>query len=170
MADVKEDAKKQLSGTVVQVVSFRLATEEYGVDISQVQEIIRMVEITHVPRAPRFMEGVINLRGQLIPIIDLRTRFGMQKIDATKSTRIIVTEIGNKRVGIVVDSVSEVLNIPIENVEDAPEMIAGVGTEYIQGVGKLDERLIIMLDLTMVISGEEKAQLDQIGDQAAASA
>ena len=169
MADTREQTQ-QLSGEVVQVVSFRLGNEEYGVEIAQVQEIIRMVEITHVPRAPRFMEGVINLRGQLIPIIDLRTRFGMQKIDATKSTRIIVTEIGNKRVGIVVDSVSEVLNIPIENVEDAPEMIAGVGTEYIQGVGKLDERLIIMLDLTMVISGEEKAQLDQIGDQAAASA
>jgi purine-binding chemotaxis protein CheW len=112
------------------------------------------------------MEGVINLRGQLIPIIDLRTRFGMQRIDATKSTRIVVTEIGNKRVGIVVDSVSEVLNIPIENVEDAPEMIAGVGTEYIQGVGKMDERLIIMLDLTMVISGEEKQALEQVSETA----
>jgi purine-binding chemotaxis protein CheW len=166
MAD-KEERKQQLSGEVVQVVSFQLGSEEYGVDISQVQEIIRMVEITHVPRAPKFMEGVINLRGQLIPIIDLRTRFGMQRIDATKSSRIIVTDIGNKRVGIVVDSVSEVLNIPIENVEDAPEMVAGVGTEYIQGVGKMGERLIIMLDLTMVISGEEKSQLEQVGDSAA---
>ena len=163
MAEVKEEQRKQqLSGEVIQVVSFQLGNEEYGVDISQVQEIIRMVEITHVPRAPRFMEGVINLRGQLIPIIDLRTRFGMPRISATKSTRIIVTEIGSKRVGIVVDSVSEVLNIPIENVEEAPEMIAGVGTEYIQGVGKMNDRLIIMLDLTMVITGEEKAQLDQV--------
>jgi len=156
MADGKEEKKQQFSGEVVQVVSFRLGSEEYG------------VEITHVPRAPKFMEGVINLRGQLIPIIDLRTRFGMQRIDATKSTRIIVTEIGNKRVGIVVDSVSEVLNIPIENVEDAPEMIAGVGTEYIQGVGKMGERLIIMLDLTMVISTEEKAALDQVSEAASA--
>src|SRR5215469_1481063 len=161
MAEIKEEHRKQqLSGEVVQVVSFQLGSEEYGVDISQVQEIIRMVEITHVPRAPRFMEGVINLRGQLIPIIDLRTRFGMPRIDASKSTRIVVTEIGSKRVGIVVDSVSEVLNLPIENVEDAPEMVAGVGTEYIQGVGKLGERLIIMLDLTMVISTEEKQQLE----------
>src|SRR5579872_7625060 len=109
--------KQQFSGEIVQVVSFQLGSEEYGVDISQVQEIIRMVEITHVPRAPHFMEGVINLRGQLIPIIDLRTRFGMPRIEATKDTRIIVTEIGSKRVGIVVDSVSEVINIPIENVE-----------------------------------------------------
>lgn len=158
---------QQFSGEVVQVVSFRLGSEEYGVDISQVQEIIRLVEITHVPRAPRFMEGVINLRGQLIPIIDLRTRFGMNRISSTKSTRIVVTEIGTKRVGIIVDSVSEVLNIPIENVEDAPEMVAGVGTEYIQGVGKMGERLIIMLDLTMVISSEEKQQLETVESSAA---
>lgn len=146
----------------VQVVSFKLGSEEYGVEIAQVQEINRMVAVTHVPRAPQFMEGVINLRGQLIPIIDLRTRFGMQRIAATKSSRIVVTEIGSKRVGIVVDSVSEVLNIPIENVEDAPEMVAGVGTEYIQGVGKMGDRLIIMLDLTMVISSEEKKELETV--------
>ncbi|MBV8331862.1 MAG: purine-binding chemotaxis protein CheW [Candidatus Eremiobacteraeota bacterium] len=154
--------QQQLSGEKIQVVSFHLGHEEYGVDIAQVQEIIRMVGITHVPRAPHFMEGVINLRGQLIPIIDLRTRFGMPRITATKSTRITVTEIGTKKVGIVVDSVSEVLNIPIENVEDAPEMVAGVGTEYIQGVGKMGERLIIMLDLTMVISSEEKQALETV--------
>ena len=165
----REEKRSQGSGELVQVVSFQLGSEEYGVDISQVQEIIRMVEITHVPRAPRFMEGVINLRGQLIPIIDLRTRFGMRRIDATKSTRIIVTEIGSKRVGIVVDSVSEVNNIPLENVEEAPEMIAGVGTEYIQGVGKMGDRLIIMLDLTMVMSGEEKQELSEIESHALAS-
>jgi len=158
MTDQKEEKKQQLSGELFQVVSFRLATEEYGVDISQVQEIIRMVEITHVPRAPRFMEGVINLRGQLIPIIDLRTRFGMSRADHSKSTRIIVTDIGTKRVGMVVDSVSEVLNIPVENVEDAPEMIAGIGTEYIQ----LDNRLIILLDLSKVITTEEKQALDTV--------
>lgn len=154
--------KVHLSGERVQVVSFYLDTEEYGVDISGVQEIIRMVDITHVPRAPHFMEGVINLRGQLIPIIDLRTRFSMPRASHTKSTRIVVTEIGNKRVGIVVDGVSEVLNIPIEQVEEAPEMIVGAGTEYIQGVGKVNERLIILLDLTMVITGEEKSQLESV--------
>jgi purine-binding chemotaxis protein CheW len=154
--------KQQLSGEKVHVVSFRLGTEEYGVDISQVQEIIRMVEITHVPRAPHFMEGVINLRGQLIPIIDLRTRFAMQRGEHTKNTRIVVTEIGSKKVGIIVDSVSEVINIPIEQVEEAPDMIAGVGTEYIQGVGKVADRLVILLDLTMVITGEEKAQLENL--------
>lgn len=165
MAQMREE-KKQVASERVQVVSFRLGSEEYGVDIAQVQEIIRMVEITHVPRAPHFMEGVINLRGQLIPIIDLRTRFGMPRIDSTKNTRIVVTEIGSKRVGIVVDGVSEVLNIPLDNVEEAPEMIAGIGTEYIQGVGKVGERLIIMLDLTMVISGEEKAELENVAGEA----
>jgi len=154
--------KLQVSGEPVQVVSFNLGKEEYGVDISQVQEIIRMVEITHVPRAPHFMEGVINLRGQLIPIIDLRTRFSMPRALLTKSTRIVVTEIGNKRVGLIVDSVSEVLNIPIEQVEEAPDMIAGAGTEYIQGVGKVNDRLIILLDLTMVMSGDEKDELDTV--------
>ena len=166
MTDTKDAIRQNISGEVVQVVSFRLGNEEYGVDIAQVQEIIRMVEVTHVPRAPHFMEGVINLRGQLIPIIDLRTRFGMPRIKSTKSTRIVVTDIGNKRVGIVVDSVSEVLNIPIEHVEDAPEMIAGVGTEYIQGVGKVNDRLIIMLDLTMVITGDEKQQLEKMEESA----
>jgi purine-binding chemotaxis protein CheW len=149
----------QFAGKILQLVSFRLGSEEYGVDIAQVQEIIRLVEITHVPRAPRFMEGVINLRGQLIPIIDLRTRFGMQRVAATKSTRIVVTEIAGKRVGMIVDSVSEVLNIPTDHVEEAPDMVAGVGTEYIAGVGKVNDRLIIMLDLAMVISHQEKQEL-----------
>jgi purine-binding chemotaxis protein CheW len=162
MLNMEQKDKQQLSGELVQIVSFHLGSEEYGVDISQVQEIIRMVEITHVPRAPHFMEGVINLRGQLIPIIDLRTRFGMPRAEQTKSTRIVVTEIGSKRVGIVVDSVSEVLNIPMEQIEEAPDMIAGVGTEYIQGVGKVGERLVILLDLTMVITGEEKADLESL--------
>jgi len=155
----QRNEQTQLSGEIVKVVSFHLGSEEYGVDIAQVQEIIRMVEITHVPKAPRFMEGVINLRGQLIPIIDLRTRFGMDRETHTKNTRIIVTEIATKRVGIIVDSVSEVINIPIEQVEEAPEMIAGVGTEYISGVGKLNERLIILLDLQKVITAQEKEEL-----------
>jgi purine-binding chemotaxis protein CheW len=144
----------------IQVVSFKLGSEEYGVDIAQVQEINRMVAITHVPRAPQFMEGVINLRGQLIPIIDLRTRFGMPRTEHTKNTRIVVTEIGSKRVGMVVDSVSEVLRIPTEQIEEAPEMISGVDTEYIRGVGKIEDRLIIMLDLGRVITGAERNELE----------
>jgi purine-binding chemotaxis protein CheW len=144
----------------IQVVSFKLGSEEYGVDIGQVQEINRMVAVTHVPRAPQFMEGVINLRGQLIPIIDLRARFGMARAEHTKNTRIVVTEIGAKRVGMVVDSVSEVLRLPVEHIEPAPEMITGVETEYIRGVGKIEDRLIILLDLARIISGSEKRELE----------
>ncbi len=159
MAMLDENVKSQLSGKMLQVVTFALGSEEYGVDIAQVQEINRMVTITNVPRAPQFMEGVINLRGQLIPIIDLRSRFGMPKTERTKNTRIVVTEINAKRVGMVVDSVSEVLRIPVEQIEDAPELVAGVDTEYIRGVGKVGDRLIIMLDLGRVITGSETAQL-----------
>jgi purine-binding chemotaxis protein CheW len=144
----------------VQVVSFKLGSEEYGVDIAQVQEINRMVAVTHVPRAPQFMEGVINLRGQLIPIIDLRARFGMPRTEHTKNTRIVVTEVGAKRVGMVVDSVSEVLRLATDQIEDAPEMITGVETEYIRGVGKIEDRLIILLDLAKIISGSEKRELE----------
>ncbi|MBV9408381.1 MAG: chemotaxis protein CheW [Candidatus Eremiobacteraeota bacterium] len=152
----------------IQVVSFKLGSEEYGVDIAQVQEINRMVAITHVPRAPQFMEGVINLRGQLIPIIDLRTRFAMPRAEHTKNTRIVVTEIGTKRVGMVVDSVSEVLRLPVEQIEAAPEMITGVDTEYIRGVGKIEDRLIILLDLARIISGAEKRELEAADVEAAA--
>ncbi|HVA37785.1 MAG TPA: chemotaxis protein CheW [Candidatus Dormibacteraeota bacterium] len=159
---MQDKTAKQFTGETIQVVSFSLGNEEYGVDIGQVQEINRMVQITHVPRAPHFMEGVINLRGQLIPIIDLRARFGMARAEHTKNTRIVVTEIGAKRVGMVVDAVSEVLRVPAEQVEEAPEMISGVETEYIRGVGKLDERLIIMLDLQRVISASEKRELESL--------
>ena len=162
MATLDDSIKTQLSGKTLQVVTFALGSEEYGVDIAQVQEINRMVTITHVPRAPQFMEGVINLRGQLIPIIDLRSRFGMERSERTKNTRIVVTEIGSKRIGMVVDSVSEVLRIPVEQIEDAPDLVAGVDTEYIRGVGKMGDRLIIMLDLGRVISGTEKLELAKL--------
>lgn len=154
----------------VQVVSFKLGSEEYGVDIAQVQEINRMVAVTHVPRAPQFMEGVINLRGQLIPIIDLRTRFAMPRAEHTKNTRIVVTEIGAKRVGMVVDSVSEVLRLPVDQIEPAPDMITGVETEYIRGVGKIDDRLVILLDLGRIISGAEKRELEATDADAVAAA
>ncbi len=147
----------------VQVATFRLGSEEYGVDISQIQEIIRMVEITRVPRTPEFVEGVINLRGQLIPIIDLRKRFGMDRVEPTKNSRIIVSDIGTKRIGMIVDSASEVLTIPLDSIEQAPEIVAGLDADYLQGVGKMGERLIILLDLTMVISGAQRRELEDAG-------
>jgi purine-binding chemotaxis protein CheW len=134
----------------IQVATFRCGAEEYGVDISQIQEIIRVVEVTRLPRTPDYVDGVINLRGQLIPIIDLRTRLGLQRAERTKNTRIIISDIGTKQVGIVVDSASEVLTIPLEAIEQAPEIMGGADGDYIQGVGKVGNRLVILLDLTMV--------------------
>jgi purine-binding chemotaxis protein CheW len=120
------------------------------------------MEITKVPRAPEFVEGVINLRGKVIPIIDLRKRFGLESREHDKHTRIIVIEISNMIVGFVVDSVSEVLRIPADTVEPPPPVVAGLESEYISGVGKLADRLLILLDLDRLLSGEEQHQLGHI--------
>jgi purine-binding chemotaxis protein CheW len=157
MDATQHPGEQQLSGEIAHLVCFRLGEEEYGVDISQVQEINRMMPITRVPRAPEFMKGVINLRGQLIPIVDLRRRFGMPPVEPTKSTRIVVVEIGHSRVGLVVDGVSEVLKLPVEHIDAAPEMMADTDAGYVRGVGKSGERLIVLLDLGPIILGSTEA-------------
>lgn len=132
---------------LIQLVTFRIGEEEFGVDILAVQEIIRMMQITMVPRAPEFIEGVINLRGKVIPVINMRTRFNKPTLDQDSNTRIVVMELENKIVGFLVDGVSEVLRIPESTVEDPPPVVAGIGAEYIRGIGKLDNRLLILLNL-----------------------
>ena len=132
---------------LIQLVTFRIGEEEFGVDILAVQEIIRMMQITMVPRAPEFIEGVINLRGKVIPVINMRTRFNKPALDQDSNTRIVVMELENKIVGFLVDGVSEVLRIPESTVEDPPPVVAGIGSEYIRGIGKLDNRLLILLNL-----------------------
>lgn len=155
-----EDTVKGQDAELLQLVTFSIGEEEFGVDILKVQEIIRTMEITRVPRAPEFVEGVINLRGKVIPIIDLRRRFGLMSRDHDKHTRIIVIEINQMIVGFVVDSVSEVLRIPANTVEPPPPVVAGLESEYINGVGKLEDRLLILLDLDRLLSGEEVEMLD----------
>lgn len=132
---------------LLQLVTFRIGEEEFGVDILAVQEIILLTQITMVPRAPEFIEGVINLRGKVIPVVNMRRRFNKPEHTADSSTRIIVMELGQKIVGFLVDGVSEVLRIPENTVEDPPPVVAGIGSEYIRGIGKLDTRLLILLDL-----------------------
>lgn len=156
------DMHKRQDTELLQLVTFSIGDEEFGVDILKVQEIIRTMEITKVPKAPDFVEGVINLRGKVIPIIDLRKRFGMETRGHDKNTRIIVIEINNMIVGFVVDSVSEVLRISADTVEPPPPVVAGVESEYIKGVGKLADRLLIMLDLDRLLSREEKDILTQV--------
>ena len=147
---------------LLQLVTFSIGGEEFGVDILKVQEIIRMLDITRVPKAPDFVEGVINLRGKVIPIIDLRKRFGLVSKGHDKNTRIIVIDINDMIVGFIVDSVSEVLRIPADTVEPPPPVVAGLDSEYISGVGKLDDRLLIFLDLDRLLSQEERDVLSQV--------
>lgn len=143
---------------LLQLVSFHLGGEEYGLDILKVQEIIRMQELTRVPNSARFVEGVINLRGKVIPVIGLRKRFGMEDIPHDKQTRIVVVEISGTVVGFEVDSVSEVLRIPADTVEPPPRL-GTVDREYISGVGKLENRLLILLDVERLMSESEKIHL-----------
>jgi len=157
-----EEAHKKQDAELMQLVTFSIGEEEFGVDILKVQEIIRMMEITKVPRAPDFVEGVINLRGKVIPILDLRKRFGLATRDHDKHTRIIVIEISNMIVGFVVDSVSEVLRIPSNTVEPPPPVVSGMESEYISGVGKLADRLLILLDLDRLLSREEQGALSML--------
>lgn len=150
-----ETGQKKQDDELLQLVTFSIGEEEFGVNILKVQEINRTMEITKVPRAPEFVEGVINLRGKVIPIIDLRRRFGLTSKPEDKDTRIIVIEINNIIVGFVVDAVSEVLRIPAGTVEPPPPVVAGVESDYISGVGKLKDRLLIMLDLDKLLSTED---------------
>jgi len=148
---------------LLQLVTFSIGEEEFGVDILKVQEIIRTMEITKVPRAPQFVEGVINLRGKVIPIIDLRRRFSLHTRSHDSNTRIIVIEITQMIVGFVVDAVSEVLRIPVDTVEPAPPVVAGMDSDYISGVGKLHDRLLILLDLDRLLSADDIEMLADLG-------
>lgn len=141
----------------LQLVSFNIGSEEFGVDILKVQEINRMVEITKVPQAPSYVEGVINLRGKVIPIIDLRKRFNLELKDWDKNTRIVVVDIVGSIMGMIVDSVSEVLRLPANTVEPPPDLVTGINSEYINGVAKLEDRLLIFLDLSKVVDMEALA-------------
>lgn len=160
----KMTAQKVENAEILQLVSFLIGEEEYGVDILLVQEIIRMMEITKVPNAPDFVDGVVNLRGRIIPVIDLRTKLGMPRKEHDKNTRIIVVEVAGKTVGFIVDAVTEVLRIPASITEPPPEIVAGVNAEFIKAVGKLDDRLLILIDLEKILSTQEKIELNKMNN------
>ena len=135
-----------------QLVVFELASESYGVEISRVQEIDRMERVTAVPHAPMFVEGVINLRGRITPVVDLRSRFGLPKTEATPLTRVVVVKAANEEwVGLVVDAVSEVLRIQTSAIEPPSAMVTTTDSGFLRGIAKLDNRLIILLDLEHVL-------------------
>jgi purine-binding chemotaxis protein CheW len=142
-----------------QLVVFELANELFGVDIAAVESIIKMLPITRVPQSPEFVEGVINLRGKVLPVIDLRLRFGLPAVEVTKSNRIMVITLGGTEVGMIVDGVSEVLSISDEDVEPPPSMVTSVHSSFVVGIAKIDTRLVILLDLKKILSLEEQARV-----------
>lgn len=145
-----------------QLVVFHLADEFYGVDIAAVNTIIRMQEVTRIPRTPAFIEGVINLRGIIIPVIDLRKRFNLPEGNVTKASRIVVVEAAGQMIGMIVDAVAETLRLPSDAIEPPSPVIASVDSEYLRGVGKQDNRLVILLDLDKVLTTTEARALERM--------
>lgn len=142
-----------------QLVVFSLANEDYGVDITSVESIIKMQAITSIPQAPAVVEGVTNLRGMVLPVVNLRKRFNLPGGENDKNTRIIVSAINGLKVGMIVDGVSEVLRIQDQVIEPTPPMVSTVDTAFITGIIKLEGRLVILLDLARVLNLEEQGEL-----------
>ncbi|MFC0271317.1 chemotaxis protein CheW [Metabacillus herbersteinensis] len=146
----------------VKVIVFQLKNEEYGIPVQQVRSIEKIQHVTRVPRTASFIKGVINLRGVVTPILDLRKRFGLEEIGYNESTRIIIVTINKIEAGLIVDAANDVLDIEKDLIEPAPEVVGSIEVEYIQGVAKLDKRLIIMLELESVLNSEEARSLQTI--------
>ncbi len=151
----------------LQLVVFRLGDEEFGVEIANVQEIIRMTSITRIPQVADYINGIINLRGRIIVVINLNVIMGMQNVLARDdNTRIIVADVGETVVGFMVDSVSEVIRLPLKNIEPAPAIIANkIGTEYLRGVGKMENRLLILLKLDKILGADKMNSIHTISEE-----
>lgn len=152
--------------TLIQLVSFRLGSEVYAINISRVQEIKKMVEITKVPQAPSYCVGVVNLRGKVITVIDLRTKLDMEAIARDKNTRIVVYDVEGIVTGMIVDAVEEVLRIPRSAIEPAPGIATSTASDYIQGVAKVEDRLLLLLDISK-IAVEVDERIEMAGEQVA---
>ena len=165
LTEIMDQAVKTIAEMEGKYLTFTLADEEYGIGILKIKEIIGMMPITTVPQTPEFVKGVINLRGKVIPVMDLRLRFGMEPIDYNERTCIIVVEIegtaGTLQIGLVVDTVSEVLNINSEDIEKAPTFGAKLNTDYILGMAKMEGGVKILLDIDQMISEEEIGMIEE---------
>ncbi len=165
LAEKMDQAVKAMTEREGKYLTFTLDNEEYGISILKIKEIIGMMSITTVPQTPEFVKGVINLRGKVIPVMDLRLRFGMDGIDYNERTCIIVVEItsqaGTVMIGVVVDAVSEVMNIKGEDIEETPTFGTKLNTDYILGMAKMEGAVKILLDIDQVLSAEEVAALDK---------
>ncbi|HPP52704.1 MAG TPA: chemotaxis protein CheW [Thermoguttaceae bacterium] len=157
-----ETSHSEGSGTL-QLVSFHLAEEEYAVEITKVREIILLSEITRVPQTPDYVRGLINLRSTVIPVIDLRRRFGLPAGEQTAESRIMVVDVRGKTIGIVVDAVDEVLRVSRDKIAPPPPTVAGLGREYLRGLVKLEGRLLIFLDIDQILRQEDQETLARMG-------
>lgn len=172
MQDTTKSAESQISAKrteataeqTIQFVSFFIETDEFAVDIKNVQEIIKMINIAHVPRAPKFVEGVINLRGSIVPVLNLRERFGIQKIPYNRNTRIIVVNIASKQVGLIVDSVSEVIRIQLSAIKDPPTEAIYHDTGLVKGMAEINGRIVIIVDLEGILNDQETKHLQEFHD------
>ncbi|MBN2477205.1 MAG: purine-binding chemotaxis protein CheW [Pirellulales bacterium] len=150
---LQDRGDSEMAGTM-QLVSFHLAEETFGVAITKVREIILMCDITRVPQTPHYVKGLINLRNSVIPVIDLRALFGLPESDQAGESRIMVMQVGNRTVGIVVDAVDEVLRISQNQIAPPPPTVASLGNEYLNGLVKLEEQLLILLDIDQILGKE----------------
>lgn len=151
----------------LQIVTFEVGREEFAIDILAVQEIVRMMQITRVPHSPPAVKGVVNFRGQITPVVDLRQRFGLEaREEQDKDARIIVIEVQGRILGFIVDRVHEVLRIDSSILDPAPSLISSVDADYVRGVGKLDNRLIILLDLERLFMPKELGEIDRVVEAA----
>ncbi len=166
LSETMDQAIKVMAEKEGKYLTFSLANEEFGIGILKIREIIGMMSITTVPQTPEFIKGVVNLRGKVIPVIDLRLRFGMETVEYNERTCIIVVEIESAKrkvtIGVVVDSVSEVLNIVAEDIEDTPSFGTKLNTNYILGMAKSEGAVKILLDIDKILTHEETATLETV--------
>lgn len=151
----------------IQLVTFSVGQEEYGVHIEDVEGVIRIPEITHLPQTESFLKGVINLRGDIIPVIDMRERFNMESVEYSQTTRVINVKINEKLIGLIVDTVSQVITMEEKDIEDTPDIIHGISKEYIEGIGKYNDLMIIILKIEKILTADEFKKISKATDKAA---
>lgn len=157
----REETISADAGDVSQNVTFLIGNETYGVAVERVKEIIGITDITRIPDMPDFVRGVINLRGVVVPVVELRKKFFMQDRDYDSATVIIIVEVDDKYVGMIVDAVSDVLNIPSSTIQNIPDLSRSVESEFISGIGQVDGKMIILLDVDSILSKEELKMIDE---------
>ncbi len=160
--ELNNDEKSSVN--LAQLVTFIVDNEIYGLEILKIQEIVRLPIITRLPKTSSFIKGVINLRGNIVPVIDLREKFGLPQKKYTKMTRAIVVEIKSKNIALIVDEVSQVLRIDINEISDAPSLVSSIAKEFIKGVARHGDKLVIILKMDKILSSEDVVELEKLND------